>query len=153
MGLKNDEVRKLLTYLEKEGISPLNALEIVKKHNTINPSNYRTHWKMTRFTLYLWQRIKEDKDSVFYKKGKKGFNGNDEAYLEWCRAAYDGAIETRRVLDNDTDLGKIIHQTKTPLYKDDTIFTFASRHYDSEINLLVQGWQYYLKHHYEAINA
>ena len=50
------------------------------------------------------QRIKEDKDSVFYKKGKKGFNGNDEAYLEWCRAAYDGAIETRRVLDNDTDL-------------------------------------------------
>ncbi len=50
------------------------------------------------------QRIKQDKDSVFYKKGKKGFNGNDEAYLEWCRAAYDGAIETRRVLDNDTDL-------------------------------------------------
>ena len=50
------------------------------------------------------QRIKEDKDSVFYKKGKKGFNGNDEAYLEWCRAAYDGAIETRRVLDDDTDL-------------------------------------------------
>jgi len=50
------------------------------------------------------QRIKQDKDSVFYKKGKKGFNGKDEAYLEWCRAAYDGAIETRRVLDDDTDL-------------------------------------------------
>ena len=31
---------------------------------------------------------------------------------------------------NKTDLGKIIHQAKTPLYKDDTIFTFASRHYD-----------------------
>ena len=68
MGLKNDEVRKLLTYLEKEGISPLNALEIVKKHNTINPSNYRTHWKMTRFTLYLWQRIKEDKARMLGKK-------------------------------------------------------------------------------------
>jgi len=50
------------------------------------------------------QRIKEDKNSVFYKKGKKGFNGNDEAYLEWCRAAYDGTVETRRVLDNDTNL-------------------------------------------------
>ena len=35
MGLKNDEVRKLLDYLDKEGISPLNALEVVKKHNTI----------------------------------------------------------------------------------------------------------------------
>ena len=68
MGLKNDEVRKLLNYLDKEGISPLNALEIVKKHNTINPSNYRTHWKMTRFTLYLWQRIKEDKARMLGKK-------------------------------------------------------------------------------------
>ena len=68
MGLKNDEVNKLLNYLDKEGISPLNALEIVKKHNTINPSNYRTHWKMTRFTLYLWQRIKEDKARMLGKK-------------------------------------------------------------------------------------
>ena len=68
MGLKNDEVKKLLNYLDKEGISPLNALEVVKKHNTINPSNYRTHWKMTRFTLYLWQRIKEDKARMLGKK-------------------------------------------------------------------------------------
>ena len=44
---------------------------------------------------------------------------------------------TLHFIDNDTDLGKIIHQTKTSLYKDDTIFTFASRHYDSEINILV----------------
>jgi len=68
MGLKNDEVKKLLNYLDKEGISPLNALEIVKKHNTINPSNYRTHWKMTRFTLYLWQRVKEHKANMLGKK-------------------------------------------------------------------------------------
>ena len=50
------------------------------------------------------QRIKEDKDSVFYKKGKMGFGGDDKKYLDWCYASFDGAIETRRVLDNDTDL-------------------------------------------------
>jgi len=68
MALDNKEIRKLLDYLDKEGINPLNALEIVKKHNTINPSNYRTHWKMTRFTLYIWQRIKEDKANMLGKK-------------------------------------------------------------------------------------
>jgi len=68
MALDNKEIRKLLDYLDKEGINPLNALEIVKKHNTINPSNYRTHWKMTRFTLYLWQRIKEDRAQMLGKK-------------------------------------------------------------------------------------
>ena len=68
MALDNKEIKKLLDYLDKEGISPLNALEIVKKANTINPSNYRTHWKMTRFTLYIWQRIKEDKANMLGKK-------------------------------------------------------------------------------------
>ena len=68
MALDNKEIRKLLDYLDKEGINPLNALEIVKKHNTINPSNYRSHWKMTRFSLYLWQRIKEDKAQMLGKK-------------------------------------------------------------------------------------
>ena len=68
MALDNKEIRKLLDYLDKEGINPLNALEIVKKANTINPSNYRSHWKMTRFSLYLWQRIKEDKANMLGKK-------------------------------------------------------------------------------------
>ncbi len=45
MALDNKEITTLLKYLDKEGISPLNALEIVKKANTINPSNYRSHWK------------------------------------------------------------------------------------------------------------
>ena len=68
MALDNKEITTLLKYLDKEGISPLNALEIVKKANTINPSNYRSHWKMTRFSLYLWQRIKEDKARMLGKK-------------------------------------------------------------------------------------
>ena len=49
-------------------------------------------------------RIKKDEDSVFYKKGKTGFNGRDEDYKEWMRAAYDGTLSTRKILEEDTDL-------------------------------------------------
>ena len=44
------------------------------------------------------ERIKKDEDSVFYKKGKTGFNGRDEDYKEWMRAAYDGTLSTRKIL-------------------------------------------------------
>ena len=50
------------------------------------------------------ERIKKDEDSVFYKKGKTGFNGRDEDYKEWMRAAYDGTLSTRKILEEDTDL-------------------------------------------------
>ena len=44
------------------------------------------------------ENIKSDKDSVFYKKGRKGFGGKDVAYKEWMQAAYDGAQSTKQVL-------------------------------------------------------
>jgi len=50
------------------------------------------------------ERIKNIPDSVFFLKGKKGFNASDEAYLEWARAAYDGTLATRKILDEDTDM-------------------------------------------------
>ena len=49
-------------------------------------------------------RIKNINDSVFYKKGKKGFGGKDEPYLEWMRISYDGTLATRKILDEDTNL-------------------------------------------------
>jgi hypothetical protein len=48
------------------------------------------------------ERIKQDPNSVFYRKN--GFNGNDEAYLEWMRAGFDGAIATKKILEEDTIL-------------------------------------------------
>ena len=45
------------------------------------------------------EKIKKDKNSVFYKKGKKGFNGDNGAYLEWMRTSYDGAISTQTHLE------------------------------------------------------
>tara|TARA_B100000900_G_scaffold381770_1_gene368459 strand:- start:394 stop:2514 length:2121 start_codon:yes stop_codon:yes gene_type:complete len=49
-------------------------------------------------------RIKNIDNSVFYLKGKKGFNGKDEPYLEWMRASYDGTLATRKILDEDTNM-------------------------------------------------
>jgi len=49
-------------------------------------------------------RIKNIDNSVFYLKGKKGFNGKDDPYLEWMRASYDGTLATRKILDEDTNM-------------------------------------------------
>jgi hypothetical protein len=44
------------------------------------------------------EKVKSDKNSVFYKKGKKGFNGKDEPYKEWMSVAYDGAQSTKQAI-------------------------------------------------------
>lgn len=49
------------------------------------------------------ENIKKDKDSVFYKN----FKGNDDAYTDWMKVAYDGAKTTQRVLkDTSIDTSK-----------------------------------------------
>lgn len=50
------------------------------------------------------ERIKNIPNSVFFLKGKKGFNSSDVAYLEWARASYDGTLATRKILDEDTNM-------------------------------------------------
>ena len=42
------------------------AVEILNRALTINPSNQKTFWKMTRLTFYVWERFAE------YKKGNLG---------------------------------------------------------------------------------
>ena len=48
------------------------------------------------------ERIKGIKGSVFYLKGKAGFEENEEAYKEWARTAYDGTLATRKILKENT---------------------------------------------------
>lgn len=54
------------------------------------------------------ERIKKIKGSVYYLQGKAGFGGPngkaDKAYKEWMRASYDGALATRKILKEDTDM-------------------------------------------------
>ena len=50
---------------------------------------------------------------------------------------------TLYIINQDVDLGEIIKIKRTPLYREDTIGTFATRHYLEEINMLVD-FQIYL---------
>jgi len=52
-------MRKLLKMLEQRGISEDEAIEYVEKSIP-----YKRTWKMWRFTLYLWQRIQNDKKGI-----------------------------------------------------------------------------------------
>jgi hypothetical protein len=67
------------------------------------------------------EKIKKDKNSVFYKKGKKGFadakvgdkKDPEGAYLEWMRVAYDGSTSTQAHLEAsrlDTSKDHIVTQ-------------------------------------------
>ena len=47
-------------------------------------------------------------------------------------------------IDRNVDLGKIIHQKKTPIFNSDTYKSFALRHYNEEISMLI-NFLYYLK--------
>ena len=60
------DYRELVNYLIKEKISPEVALGIVKRASETRITNHRVAWKMMRFTLYIWARLKEyDKVQMF----------------------------------------------------------------------------------------
>lgn len=52
----------LVDYLEDHKISADVALGIIERALDTKSTGHRFHWKMTRFTLYIWERVKEDKD-------------------------------------------------------------------------------------------
>ena len=50
---------------------------------------------------------------------------------------------TLHYIDKNVDLGQIISHKVTKLYKNDTLATFAKRHYLNEINMLVNFDKYF----------
>jgi len=48
------------------------------------------------------ERIKQNKESVFYNK--RGFSENDKLYIDWMKTAFDGSISTWNILEEDTIL-------------------------------------------------
>ena len=45
------------------------------------------------------EKIKKDKNSVFYKNGAAGFGKSDKAYIAWMKVAYDGGVSTQAFLE------------------------------------------------------
>jgi hypothetical protein len=55
--------------LQKLGVTPGEAFRIIneKKHNE-REGSIRFNWKMIRFTLFIWARLKEDRDGYLKPK-------------------------------------------------------------------------------------
>ena len=62
-------IDKLLEYLAKRDIEPLEAIEIIQKSTPeAQGDNKRFNWKMLRFTMYLWKRVEQDKNRNLLNK-------------------------------------------------------------------------------------
>jgi hypothetical protein len=69
MKFSTKEIDKLLKYLEKREISPSDAIDIIHSSTPEGQeTNKKFNWKMMRFTLYLWQRLEEEKARNLNKK-------------------------------------------------------------------------------------
>ena len=62
MATKVRNYSELVEYLKKRGISPQDNVDIIEKTTPeAQEDNKRFNWKMFRFTMFLWERIKEEK--------------------------------------------------------------------------------------------
>ena len=69
MAKKDINYNQLIGYLERRGISPKDAIDIIEKSTPeAQEDNKRFNWKMLRFTMYLWERIEQDKKGYLWKK-------------------------------------------------------------------------------------
>jgi hypothetical protein len=50
------------------------------------------------------QRLKADKESLWYKSGKQGFGENEDAFRDWAKADFDGAISTKFLIENSSKI-------------------------------------------------
>ena len=56
--------QELGRFLRENRISPTEAVDIIKKYKfKQSEGDNRTYWKMFRFTLYIWQRYKDQQKS------------------------------------------------------------------------------------------
>jgi len=67
--LVKKDIDKLLNYLDKRDIEPLDAIEIIQKSTPeAQEDNKRFNWKMLRFTMFLWKRVEQDKNGNLWSK-------------------------------------------------------------------------------------
>ena len=65
------DYKKVLEFLKENKVDPEKALVSLKRNfgkKPDNQTNLKLHWKMMRFTLYLWERIKEEDQNIVGKR-------------------------------------------------------------------------------------
>ena len=77
------------------------------------------------------EKIKKDKNSVFHKKAAAGFGGDDGAYMDWMKAAYDGGVSTQAFLETSKlDTTKDYQVTQSTPELDGVVETTLKDKYD-----------------------
>ena len=65
------DYKKVIEFLKENKVDPEKALVTLKRNfgkKPDNKTNLKFHWKMMRFTLYLWERIKEEDQNIVGKR-------------------------------------------------------------------------------------
>ena len=61
------EYKKVIEFLKENKVDPEKALVTLKKEYGTKPgnkTNLKYHWKMMRFTLYIWERLNEHDKNI-----------------------------------------------------------------------------------------
>jgi len=56
--MKVSQFEPLIKYCIQNDINPETALRIIKQANESNSTNFRSKWKLMKFTLYIWASLK-----------------------------------------------------------------------------------------------
>ena len=65
---RRKEEHKLIHWLRDNNVTPAQALGVIERAVDTKTTGHRFHWKMVRFTLYLWARVVENKTLVMKPK-------------------------------------------------------------------------------------
>lgn len=65
--------------------------------------------------------------------------------FKWAIISNKPIGNTLHFISKNVDDGEIIAVKRTPLYKNDTLYSFSKRHYEEEIKML-SNYKYYLQH-------
>ena len=68
MEYSQKEIKEFLNWLDREEIPLDRARKILHKAVKFSPTDRRSLWKMTRFSLFVWQRVKEHKADMLNSK-------------------------------------------------------------------------------------
>jgi hypothetical protein len=142
MGTKDTNYSQLIGYLERRGISPKEAIEIIE---TTTPEgqkdNQKFNWKMLRLTLYLWERIEQDKKGHLWSKTdtcKAVVNSKNYKMLRepFHKERFDPLREENKLFKLVTDPRQKIAYFKTRYFK----FKGKEKNVPQElINKLISG--------------
>ena len=62
------DYKAVIEYLKKNEVDPKEAVDTLKRALEINPTNIRSLWKISRFEMYIWQRLEEYNKDLLGKK-------------------------------------------------------------------------------------